>query len=178
MIVWQALIYILSDGRHPMAQIRMRGTVESLYKVSTAFVVSFVLTVLMVDRDFSRFGLYSASSNFKVFFGTPELLTVYSTIIGLGLAAYAIMVTMLPHFSGESLRQPIFAQVNRLFLFTILNGILLMLIDFVNAVSAINTIPLFEDAEIFFFITLMIGLIFCVLALADIFTIVRKRGQR
>ena len=40
------------------------------------------------------------------------VLTVYSTIIGLGLAAYAIMVTMLPHFTSESLRQPIFAQAN------------------------------------------------------------------
>ena len=162
----------------PMVQIRMRGTVESLYKVSTAFIVSFIFTLLMVDKGLSRFGLYSPSSNFRAFFNTPELLTVYSTIIGLGLAAYAIMVTMLPHFSGESLKQPIFAQVNRLFLFTILNGILLMLIAFINSVSTINTTSIFSDIEIFFFITLIIGLIFCVLALADIFNIVRKRGQR
>ncbi len=161
-----------------MPQIKMRGNVESLYKISTAFIVSFIFTVLMVDSYFAKFGLYSHQSKFMLFFEAPELLTVYSTIIGLGLAAYAIMVTMLPHFSGESLRQPIFAQVNRLFLFTILNGLWLMIIAFVNTVSGISNSSIFIDIEIFFFLTLLIGLIFCVLALSDIFTIVRKRGER
>ena len=88
------------------------------------------------------------------------------------------MVTMLPHFTSESLRQPIFAQVNRLFLFTILNGLLLMFIAFMNSISTISTVPLFIYIEIFFFLTLLTGLMFCVLALSDIFTIVRKRGER
>jgi hypothetical protein len=53
-----------------------------------------------------------------------------------------------------------------------------MIIAFVNTVSGISTSSIFIDIEIFFFLTLLIGLIFCVLALSDIFTIVRKRGER
>ena len=161
-----------------MAQIKMRGNVESLYKVSTTFIISFIFTLLLSDSYFRKFGLYSQDSKFIPFFDSPALLTVYSTIIGLVLAAYAIMVTMLPHFSSESLRQPIFGQVNRLFLFTIINGLLLMVIAFVNSISTAGTSPIFIYIEVFFFLTLLTGLMFCVLALSDIFTIVRKRGQR
>ncbi|MDH2905703.1 MAG: hypothetical protein PXX82_05065 [Methanomassiliicoccales archaeon] len=161
-----------------MTKIKMRGNVESLYKISTAFIVSFIFTLFLSDSYFRKFGLYSQNSKFIPFFDSPALLTVYSTIIGLGLAAYAIMVTMLPHFTSESLRQPIFAQVNRLFLFTILNGLLLMFIAFMNSISTISTVPLFIYIEIFFFLTLLTGLMFCVLALSDIFTIVRNRGER
>ncbi len=161
-----------------MAQIRIRGRVESLFRVRNDFIVSFVITLLLVDKTFNLAGLYSPSSSFITFFAGSQLLVVYATIIGLLLAAYSILVSMVANFSGESLKQPIFGQVNRLFLFTILNGILLMIISFINTVSTVNVNSLFIDIEVFFFITLLIGLIFCVLALSDIFSLVRKRGQR
>ncbi len=161
-----------------MAQIRMRGKVESLFKVRNDIIVSFVITLLLVDRNFNLAGIYSPPSSFIAFFAGDQLLVVYATIIGLLLAAYSILVAMVANFSGESLRQPIFGQVNRLFLFTILNGILLMIISFINTVSSVSLNSLFIDIEVFFFITLLIGLIFCVLALSDIFSLVRKRGQR
>lgn len=161
-----------------MAQIRIRGRVESLFRVRNDIIVSFVITLLLVDKSLNLAGIYSPASSFIAFFAGSQLLVVYATIIGLLLAAYSILVAMIANFSGESLRQPIFGQVNRLFLFTILNGILLMIISFINTVSTVNVNSLFIDIEVFFFITLLIGLIFCVLALSDIFSLVRKRGQR
>ncbi len=161
-----------------MAQIRMRGRVDSLFKVRNDIFVAFIVTLLLVDSSLSRAGLYSPPSSFIRFFSGSQLLVVYATIIGLLLAAFSIMVAMLPNFAGESLKQPIFGQVNRLFLFTILNGILLMIISFINTVASVNTYWFFIDIEVFFFITLLTGLVFCVLALSDIFSLIRKRGQR
>lgn len=163
-----------------MPQIRMRGRVESLFKVRNNVVLSLIITLLIADRSLSIAGLYSPGtlSNFEIFFAGSQLLVVYATMIGLLLAAYSILVAMLPNFSLESLRQPIFGQVNRLFLFTILNGVLLMIISFVNIVGTISSATLFIDVELYFFITLLTGLVFCVLALSDVFSLVRKRGQR
>lgn len=161
-----------------MAQIRVRGRVESLFKVRNDIIVSLLLTLLIVDSRLDVAGIYHPPSSFIVFFAGNQLLVVYATMIGLLLAAYSIMVAMLPNFESSSLKQPIFGQVNRLFLFTILNGILLMIISFVNTVSSINTFWLFIDAEVFFFITLLMGLVFCVLSLSDVFSLVRNRGQR
>ena len=41
-----------------------------------------------------------------------------------------------------------------------------------------HNIEFFIDIEIFFFLSLLMGLIFCVLSLSDLFSIVRKRGER
>lgn len=161
-----------------MAQIRMRGRVNSLFKVRNNVAVAFILTALIMDPRFSAFGLYHPPATFLTFFAGSQLMVVYATMIGLLLAAYSILVAMLPNFAGESLKQPIFGQVNRLFLFTILNGILLMILSFVNTISSISTFWPFVDAEVYFFITLMTGLIFCVFALSDIFGLVRNRGVR
>lgn len=156
----------------------MRGRVESLFKVRNNIVLSLVVTLLLVDRTLSPVGVYASRSSLILFFAGNQLLVVYATMIGLLLAAYSILVAMLPNFAVESLRQPIFSQVNRLFLFTILNGILLMIISFISTVGSVNSFWLFIDTEVFFFITLLTGLVFCVLALSDVFSLIRNRGQR
>ena len=161
-----------------MPRIRMRGRVDSLFKVKNDILVSLLVTIFLVDRSLNSAALYHPSSTFVTFFGGSQLLVVSATIIGLLLAAFSIMVAMLPNFEVASLKQPIFGQVNRLFLFTILNGILLMIISFVNTVGTVESWWFFVDLEVFFFITLLTGLVFCVLALSDVFTLVRKRGQR
>ena len=60
-----------------MTKIKMRGNVESLYKISTAFIVSFIFTLFLSDSYFRKFGLYSHNSKFIPFFDSPALLTVY-----------------------------------------------------------------------------------------------------
>lgn len=161
-----------------MAKIRIKGRVGSLYKESTAFVISIVITAMLVDRHFDYLSTYAPTSSLAGFFNQSSLLIFYITIIGLMLAAYSILVAMLPHFSGESLRQPIFGQLNRLFMFTILSAILLMIADFLNSVLNFNTFAYFEDLQAFLFILLMTGLVFSVFALSDIFNLVRKRGEK
>lgn len=161
-----------------MAQIKVQESLENIYKVRTALIVSFVITFIFMNPFIKIVNISNLPTKFAVFFSNTALLSLYGTLIGLLLAAYAVIIALLPLFSGDSLKQPIFSQVNSLFLFTILDGILLMFIDFTNGVLPDNSIPLFLEIEIFFFFVLMIGLIFCVLTLSDLFKIVRKRGTR
>lgn len=161
-----------------MVQVKLKGRIESLYKVRSVFIFSIVVTVLTSNQYLRIYYIPNVTTRFVVFFSQTSLLGVYASLIGLLLAAYAVLITMIPNFSSDGLKQPIFGQVNRLFLYTILNGIILMVIDFTNGIIPDNSIPLFLDIEIFFFISLLGGLIFCVLALSDLFGIVRRRGER
>ena len=63
-------------------------------------------------------------------------------------------------------------------MFTILDGIFLMVVYFSNGILPIDVIPDFIYIEVFLFISLLIGLFFCVLTLSDLFKIIRKRGTR
>ena len=111
------------------------------------------------------------------------MLSVYANIIGLLLASYAVLVALIPNFTGESLRMPIFSQINRLFLFTILTGIMLMILNFTegiipeNGVFSFNRIPIFLDVQIFFFVSLLSGMVFCVLTISQVFEIIRNKGS-
>lgn len=171
-------IYSLNLANGIMAQIKVQDSLENLYKARTALVLSFVITFIFMNPYYKIIQIPDLSQRFSLFFSNPSLLSLYGTLIGLLLAAYAVIIALLPLFSGDSLKQPIFSQVNGLFVFTILDGILLMLIDFTNGVLPDNSIPMFIDIEIFFFFALIIGLFFCVLTLSDLFKIVRGRGTR
>jgi hypothetical protein len=59
-----------------------------------------------------------------------------------------------------------------------MDGIMLMVIYFLNGVLPISSIPDFIYFEVFMFFALLIGLFFSVLTLSDIFNIIRKRGTR
>lgn len=165
-----------------MAGIKLSGRVESLYKARTITVVSFVITVFLTTNYFRTkylpVYLPDVGPKFVIFFSNSVLISFYGTLIGLLLAAYAVLVALIPSFSQESLQQPIFSQVNRLFLFTIFVGIILMIIDFTNGIIPDNSIPFFVQVEVFFFISLLIGLIFSVLSLSDLFRLLRKKGVR
>ncbi|WP_075056697.1 hypothetical protein [Thermogymnomonas acidicola] len=113
-----------------MAQIRIKGRLESVYKTRTVIIISAAATVLIVNRYIDAFGGLIIVERFQAFFSQTSLISFYGSIIGLLLAAYAVFVTMIPNFHHESLRQPIFSQVNRLFSFTIIVGIVLMLTTF------------------------------------------------
>ncbi|OWP57045.1 MAG: hypothetical protein B2I17_02445 [Thermoplasmatales archaeon B_DKE] len=162
-----------------MAQIKLKGRITSLYKIRTVLGISFIVTFLLMNK-YIRVFQYSSTyvSNFVAFFANPSLITVYGSLIGLLLASYSVLITMIPNFHADSLKQPIFGQVNRLYVFTIMDGILLMIIDFTNGVIPYYNIEFFLDIEIFFFFSLLMGLVFCVLSLSDLFSIVRKRGER
>lgn len=165
-----------------MAGVKLIGRVESLYKVRTILIASLAITVLLatnyLQNSYIPVYLPNVGPKFVVFFSNPALISLYGTLIGLLLAAYAVLVALIPNFSNESLQQPIFGQVNRLFLFTIFDGIILMIIDFANGIIPDNSIPFFVQIEVFFFISLLIGLIFSVLTLSDLFRLVRKKGTR
>lgn len=161
-----------------MAQIKLQENLENLYKVRWVLLISFILTFLLENSHIKFLYDPQLSQKFSVFFSDGSLLNLYGSLIGLLLAAFAMIVALMPLFSGESLRRPIFAQVSRLFLFTILDGIMLMILYFTNGLIPDNQSPYFIDVEVFFFFSLLIGLIFCVLTLSDLFDIVRKRGSR
>jgi uncharacterized membrane protein len=93
------------------------------------------------------------------------------------MAAYTVMITMIPSFHPESLKQPIFSQINRLFLFTILTGLMLMILSFTNSLIPDRNSIEFIRIEIFFFFSLLIGLIFSVLSLSDLFKVVSGRKK-
>ncbi len=165
-----------------MAGVKLVGRIESLYKVRTIVIVSLVVTIMLatnyLKNTFLPVYLPNVGPKFVTFFANQGLLSLYGTLIGLLLAAYAVLVALIPNFSNESLQQPIFGQVNRLFLFTIFDGIILMIIDFANGIIPDNSIPFFVQVEVFFFICLLIGLIFSVLSLSDLFRLVRRKGTR
>lgn len=164
-----------------LPSIKIREELESFYKLKTVMAIAFVLTFFLENHYITYLEDPSLSVNFSKFFSNNgSLLGLYGTLIGLLLTAYAMIVAVLPLFSSESLQKPIFSQINRLFVFTILDGTLLLLIYFTGGLIPVFVAQsaLFLDLEIFFFFSLMIGLIFCVLTLSDLFKIIRKRGSR
>lgn len=161
-----------------MAQIKLRENLENLYKVRTLVIISFILTFLLENHYIKFLEDPALSAKFDTFFNNGNLLGLYGTLIGLLLTAYSLIVTIIPLFSSDSLQKPIFSQINSLFVFTILDGILLLIIFFAGGLIPDNTSFYFLDSEIFFFLCFLIGLIFCVLTLSDLFRIIRKRGAR
>ncbi|MEM0156993.1 MAG: hypothetical protein QXN26_02875 [Thermoplasmataceae archaeon] len=161
-----------------MAQIKLRDNLENLYKVKTLVIISFILTFLLENHYIKFLADPALSTKFNTFFNNGSLLGLYGTLIGLLLTAYSLIVTIIPLFSADSLQKPIFSQINSLFVFTILDGILLLIIFFAGGLIPDNSSFLFLDSEIFFFLCFLIGLIFCVLTLSDLFRIIRRRGVR
>ncbi|MCL4331445.1 MAG: hypothetical protein M1304_04160 [Candidatus Thermoplasmatota archaeon] len=161
-----------------MAQIKLRDNLENIYKVKTLVIISFILTFLLENHYIKFLSDPALSAKFNTFFNNGSLLSLYGTLIGLLLTAYSLIVTIIPLFSADSLQKPIFSQINSLFVFTILDGILLLIIFFAGGLIPDNSSFLFLDSEIFFFLCFLIGLIFCVLTLSDLFRIIRRRGVR
>ncbi|MEM0158279.1 MAG: hypothetical protein QW812_02055 [Thermoplasmataceae archaeon] len=161
-----------------MAQIKIRENIENIYKVRTLMIISFVLTFLLENHYIKFLEFPGLTAKFNAFFANGSLLSLYGTLIGLLLTAYSLIVTIIPLFSADSLQKPIFSQINSLFVFTILDGILLLIIFFASGLIPDSSSFFFLDAEIFFFLCFLIGLIFCVLTLSDLFRIVRRRGVR
>ncbi len=161
-----------------MAQIKLRDNLENIYKVKTLVIISFILTFLLENHYIKFLSDPALSAKFNTFFNNGSLLSLYGTLIGLLLTAYSLIVTIIPLFSSDSLQKPIFSQINSLFVFTILDGILLLIIFFAGGLIPDNSSFLFLDSEIFFFLCFLIGLIFCVLTLSDLFRIIRRRGVR
>lgn len=161
-----------------MAQVKIKEGVASLYKTSVVLVISGIITFLLSNTYFTFLpGIYYAS-NLGTFFSNTSLPVLYGTLIGLLLSSFAIVIAVVPIFSTASLRQPIFNQINRLYTFTILDGILLLIINFTNGIINYKEVLGFIYIEIFFFVALMIGLVFCVLSLSDLFKIIRRSGSR
>ncbi|MEM3676083.1 MAG: hypothetical protein QXV22_03390, partial [Thermoplasmataceae archaeon] len=161
-----------------LAQIKIRENIENIYKVRTLMIISFVLTFLLENHYIKFLEFPGLTAKFNAFFANGSLLSLYGTLIGLLLTAYSLIVTIIPLFSADSLQKPIFSQINSLFVFTILDGILLLIIFFASGLIPDSSSFFFLDAEIFFFLCFLIGLIFCVLTLSDLFRIVRRRGVR
>lgn len=161
-----------------MAQIKLRDNLENIYKVKTLVIISLILTFLLENHYIKFLSDPALSAKFNTFFNNGSLLSLYGTLIGLLLTAYSLIVTIIPLFSADSLQKPIFSQINSLFVFTILDGILLLIIFFASGLIPDNSSFLFLDSEIFFFLCFLIGLIFCVLTLSDLFRIIRRRGVR
>ncbi|MHB8361372.1 MAG: hypothetical protein ACYDAO_02260 [Thermoplasmataceae archaeon] len=160
-------------------QIKIRGNVESLFKLRTVVLISFLVVILLTERigSYVLQNTQQTVTNLTGYFGDPNLITFYGTIIGLLMAAYTVMITMIPSFHPESLKQPIFAQINRLFLFTILTGLMMLLLSFTITLIPDRTSSYFIQVEMFFFFSLIIGLIFSVLALSDLFKVVSGRKR-
>ncbi|MHB8395857.1 MAG: hypothetical protein ACYDAZ_00935 [Thermoplasmataceae archaeon] len=167
-----------------MRNIKIVERIESSYKVKTIALVSLIATFLMTEQYISIYSFATFSHNLVAYFQQSSTLSFYGNIIGLLLAAYAVMVTLVPNFSAESLQMPIFSQINRLFLFTILDGIMMMILSFAQGIFPSQNllvyqgVPLFTAVEIFFFLSLIIGLIFCVLTLSQLFHLVRNKGEK
>jgi hypothetical protein len=161
-----------------LAQIKLRDNLENIYKVKTLVIISFILTFLLENHYIKFLSDPALSAKFNTFFNNGSLLSLYGTLIGRLLTAYSLIVTIIPLFSSDSLQKPIFSQINSLFVFTILDGILLLIIFFASGLIPDNSSFLFLDSEIFFFLCFLIGLIFCVLTLSDLFRIIRRRGVR
>ncbi|MEM0155835.1 MAG: hypothetical protein QW597_04445 [Thermoplasmataceae archaeon] len=162
-----------------MAQVKLKGNIGSFYKIRTVLIVAFIITFFLMN-PYIEFFKYSNAyvGSFVTFFANNSLLAVYGSLIGLLLASYSVLITIIPNFHSDSLKQPIFGQVNRLYVFTIMDGILLMFVDFTDSIIAYDDFRFFIDIEVFFFLSLLLGLIFCVLSLSDLFTLVRRRGER
>ncbi len=161
-----------------MAQVKVKEGLASLYRTSVVLVLAAIITFLLSNTYITFLSGFYYSSKLGTFFSNPSLPVLYGTLIGLLLSSFAIVIAVIPIFSATSLRQPIFNQINRLYTFTILDGILLLIIYFTNGIILYNEAPDFLYIEIFFFVALMIGLVFCVLTLSDLFKIIRRSGSR
>ncbi|MCL4329834.1 MAG: hypothetical protein M1533_02380 [Candidatus Thermoplasmatota archaeon] len=172
-----------------MRKIKLSRAIESTYKVKAIVILGFLLTFLLSGSYY--FTQYNYSNYLDVianYFTKSVTLDFYGVIIGLLLTAYTVLIGFIPNFTGDSLKMPIFGQINRLFLFTILDAMLLMILDFTQGMLSESLVtfagtysfagfPIFLDAIVFFFISMMIGLIFCVLTLSEIFTLLRTKGE-
>lgn len=169
-----------------MASIKVKKNLRGVFTTSWALLFAAIITILLSNQTIHVLNGQNYIPNFTNFFSQGELLVLYGSLIGLLLAAYAIIITLIPLFSAESLKEPIFSQINRLFLFTIMDGIFLMVTYFMNGlltngVLPLNQIPYFNYFiyfEVFLFFALLVGLFFCVLTLGDLFKIIRRRGER
>jgi hypothetical protein len=172
-----------------MRAVKLTQAIESTYKVKTIAIISFLLTFFISEQYLVLYNFGNFLTNFVFFFTTKVTLSFYGAIIGLLLTAYTVLIGFVPNFTGDSLKMPIFGQINRLFLFTILDGIMLMILNFTQGILPVSIasgagvisfqgIPIFLDAVVFFFIALMVGLIFCVLTLSQIFNLLRTRGEK
>lgn len=161
-----------------MPQIKIRENLESFYKVRTLLILSVIITFLLENRVIKYLYDPELTDRFNSFFTNSSLIVLYGTLIGLLLTAYSLIVSIVSMFSSDSLKKPIFSQVNDLFVFTILDGIFLLLIFFTGNFIPGNYSYIFLDIEIFFFLCFLIGIIFCVLTISDMFKIVSNRGLR
>jgi hypothetical protein len=156
---------------------------QSTYKVRTVVLLSFLITFFLTEQYLTFHSLGTFSQNLLIYFTQDSTISFYGEIIGLLLAAYVVMVTLMPNFSYESLQMPIFHQINSLFLFTMLDGIMMMILGFAQGILNFPqilvfwNIPFYNDLEIFFFLALMIGLVFCILTLSQLFHLMRTRGE-
>lgn len=172
-----------------MPSIKISEELESFYKLKTVFIIAFIFTFILENHYIPFLENPGLTSRFLAFFegNNANLLGLYGTLVGLLLTAYAMIVAVLPLFSVESMKRPIFSQINRLFVFTILDGILLIMLFFTIGYNPTGfnlpysnpaLVSFVLDIEIFLFMSLIFGLIFCVLTLSDLFKIIRKRGSR
>ena len=169
-----------------MAQVKLKGRMDTFFKlrtvVSLSLIITFFLTILPSLVIFqSTFNTVSQSTaianNIAIFYSNPGILNFYGTIMGLLMAAYTVLISMIPVFHPESLKQPIFGQINRLFVFTIFIGLFSMLFNFVTSIINSNQIVshYLISIEVFLFLSLILGLMFAVFSLSDMFNILRGR---
>lgn len=161
-----------------MAQVKVKEGLASIFRLSSVVIVAGIITFLLSNTYFDLFPGENYGAVFSAFFSNTSLPVLYGSLIGLLLSSFAIVIAVIPMFSNTSLKQPIFTHINHLYTFTILDGILLLIIYFTNGIIPDNRIPFFIFGEIFFFLALLIGLIFCVLTLSDLFRIIRYSGER
>jgi hypothetical protein len=160
-----------------MAQVRLKGRLDSFYKLRNVVVLSFIITFLLTT-NIGKIYIPTdtlVTSKIASFYSSASILTFYGTIMGLMMAAYTVMISMIPIFHPESLKQPIFGQINRLFVFTIMIGLVSMLMNFASSVIVYQASYYIIFFEIFLFISLITGIIFSVLSLSDIFNILRGK---
>jgi hypothetical protein len=160
-----------------MAQVKLRGRLDSFYKLRTVVIISFLITFFLTTNIGKIYIPTDTLVTKKIvsFYLNPSILTFYGTIMGLMMAAYTVMISMIPIFHPESLKQPIFGQINRLFVFTIMIGLLSMIMDFASSIIADTSSYYVIFLEIFLFISLITGIVFSVLSLSDIFNILRGK---
>jgi hypothetical protein len=160
-----------------MAQVKLKGRLDTFYKLRNVVIISFVITFFLTT-NIGKFYTPSATlltKNIVNFYSNPSLLTFYGTIMGLMMAAYTVMISMIPIFHPESLKQPIFGQINRLFVFTIMVGLLSMIMNFTSSVITFKSSYFVVFFEVFLFLSLIGGIIFSVASLSDIFNIMRGK---
>ena len=167
-----------------MVQVKLKGKMDTFFKLRTVVSISFLTTFMLtifpsIPSVESYFNSVSQSKyiteNIVTFYSNPNILNFYGTIMGLLLAAYTVLISMIPVFHPESLKQPIFGQINRLFVFTILIGLFSMIFDFANSIVSSNSYlsHYLITIEVFLFISLILGLMFSVFSLSDMFNILR-----